>query len=307
MTALPDLKVELAGLTLKNPVMTASGTFGYGEEFADYVNLAELGAIVVKGLSLNSKLGNPPPRIVETASGMLNTIGLQNIGVHVFVQEKLPRLRRFGVPIIANVYGETIEEYRAVSEILTNCRGCAALEINISCPNVKKGGISFGLEGESAAEVTAEVKKVTDLPVIVKLSPQARSITEVAKSVEAAGADAISLINTIPGMAVDIHTRKSRLSQVTGGLSGPAIKPIALKMVWDVIKTVSIPVIGVGGIMTAQDALEYLIVGARAIQVGTANFIDPRATVKIIEGISLYLRQKGARSVRDIIGTFEES
>lgn len=306
MNPLPDLGIELAGMKLKNPVMSASGTFGYGDEYAPYLDLSKLGAIVVKGLSLEEKMGNPPPRIVETAAGILNTIGLQNVGVHAFIQEKLPMLRRYDVPIIANVFGETVDEYRLVAEILTACGGCAALEINISCPNVKKGGLSFGLDPESAAEVTAAVKKATHLPVIVKLSPQARSVTEIARSVEAAGADAISLINTIPGMAVDIHTRRSRLSQPTGGLSGPAIKPIALRMVWEAVRAVSIPVIGIGGIMTAQDALEFLIVGARAVQVGTANLVDPEATIKIIEGLRSYLLVKGMAHIGEIIGTFEE-
>jgi len=221
------------------------------------------------------------------------------------VKEKLPRLRRFEVPIIANVYGETVEEYREVSEILTESGGCAALEINISCPNVKKGGLSFGLDPDAAAEVTREVKRVTDLPVVVKLSPQVMNISEMARAVEAAGADAISLINTILGMAVDIHTRRSRLSRVMGGLSGPAIKPIALRLVWEAVRAVSIPVIGIGGIATAQDAIEFLIVGARAVQVGTANFVDPQAIEKIIEGLRGYLAQKGLGSVKDIIGTFE--
>lgn len=302
----PELQVRISHLVLKNPVMTASGTFGYGEEYGKYIDLTRLGAIIVKGLSLTPRLGNPPPRIVETASGLLNAIGLHNIGVRAFIEEKLPRLKMWGVPVIANVYGESVEEYAQVAEILTAAGGVAALEINISCPNVAKGGLAFGSDPESAAEVTRIVKKATHIPVIVKLSPNVGTVTDVAKSVEQAGADGVSLINTFLAMAVDINSRRSRLSTMTGGLSGPAIKPIALRMVWEVVKAVRIPVIGIGGIVTAEDALEFLIVGARAVEVGTANFVDPRATLNIIDGIAAYLRSQDIARVTDIMGSLRE-
>jgi len=301
----PDLQVKIATLVLKNPVMTASGTFGYGEEFGKFLDLSRLGAVIVKGLSLMPRIGNPPPRLAETASGLLNTIGLQNIGVRAFVAEKLPRLRRCGVPIIANIYGEHIEEYAHVAEILTASGGVAALEVNISCPNVKKGGLAFGADPETAADVTRAVKASTSLPVIVKLSPNVAAIGEVARRVEEAGADGLSLVNTFLAMSVDIDTRRSRLSTMTGGLSGPAIKPIALRMVWEVVKAVRIPVIGIGGIMTAADALEFLIVGAQAVQVGTANFVEPQVTMQILEGISTYLKERNIASVREIIGSLQ--
>jgi len=300
------LVVELAGLKLKNPVMTASGTFGYGEEYAKEVDLNRLGAVIVKGLSLRPREGNPPPRIAETAAGLLNAIGLQNVGVKAFLEDKLPKLRRYDVPVIANVFGESIDEYKQVSEILTESRGIAALELNISCPNVKRGGLAFGTDPETAASVTREVKRVTDLPVFVKLSPNVGKLSEIAQGVEAAGADAISLINTITGMAVDVNTRRSKLSTMTGGLSGPAIKPIALRMVWEVVKSVRIPVIGIGGIMTAEDVLEFLIVGARAVQVGTANFVDPSITIKIIDRLEAYVKENGMNSIGEIIGTLED-
>jgi len=300
------LVVELAGLKLKNPVMTASGTFGYGEEYAKDVDLNRLGAVIVKGLSLRPREGNPPPRIAETAAGLLNAIGLQNVGVKAFLEDKLPKLRRYDVPVIANVFGESIDEYKQVSEILTESRGIAALELNISCPNVKRGGLAFGTDPETAASVTREVKRVTDLPVFVKLSPNVGKLSEIAQGVEAAGADAISLINTITGMAVDVNTRRSKLSTLTGGLSGPAIKPIALRMVWEVVKSVRIPVIGIGGIMTAEDVLEFLIVGARAVQVGTANFVDPSITIKIIDRLEAYVKENGMNSIGEIIGTLED-
>jgi len=300
------LVVELAGLKLKNPVMTASGTFGYGEEYAKEVDLNRLGAVIVKGLSLRPREGNPPPRIAETAAGLLNAIGLQNVGVKAFLEDKLPKLRRYDVPVIANVFGESIDEYKQVSEILTESRGIAALELNISCPNVKRGGLAFGTDPETAASVTREVKRVTDLPVFVKLSPNVGKLSEIAQGVEAAGADAISLINTITGMAVDVNTRRSKLSTLTGGLSGPAIKPIALRMVWEVVKSVRIPVIGIGGIMTAEDVLEFLIVGARAVQVGTANFVDPSITIKIIDRLEAYVKENGMNSIGEIIGTLED-
>lgn len=297
------LAVEIGKLKLKNPVMTASGTFGYGEEYAPYVDLNRLGAIIVKGLSLKPRLGNPGPRIMETAAGMLNAIGLQNVGVKNFIRDKLPYLRQFDTAIIANVYGEKIEDYLRVSEILAAAGGVHALEINVSCPNVKKGGIAFGADPDMVAEVTAGVKGVTDLPVIVKLSPNVTDITVMAKAAENAGADAVSLINTVTGMSVNIEKRIPHLKNVTGGLSGPAIKPIALRMVWQAASQVRIPVIGVGGIMSAADALEFFIVGARAIQVGTASFVDPRATMNIIEGIEAYMNRHRIIDMTALVGS----
>ena len=300
-----NLSVEIGRLRLRNPVMTASGTFGYGEEYAPYVDLSRLGAIVVKGLSLKPRMGNPPPRIVETPCGMLNAVGLQNVGVNVFIREKLPFLAQFDLPVIANIFGESVEEYVKVAEILSQASGVHGLEVNISCPNVKKGGITFGANPDMAADVTRRVKASTDLPVIVKLTPNVTDITEIAESVEAAGADAISLINTITGMSVDIERRVPHLRNITGGLSGPAIKPVALRMVWQVIQRVSVPVIGLGGIMTARDALEFLIVGARAVQVGTAHFIHPHAAIDILEGIEDYLEQHQFDDINQLIGTLK--
>jgi len=300
-----NLSVEIGRLRLRNPVMTASGTFGYGEEYAPYVDLNRLGAIVVKGLSLKPRMGNPPPRIVETPCGMLNAVGLQNVGVNAFIREKLPFLSQFDLPVIANIFGESVEEYVKVAEILSQASGVHGLEVNISCPNVKKGGIAFGANPDMAADVTRRVKASTDLPVIVKLTPNVTDIAEIAESVEAAGADAISLINTITGMSVDIERRVPHLRNITGGLSGPAIKPVALRMVWQVIQRVSVPVIGLGGIMTARDALEFLIVGARAVQVGTAHFIHPHAAIDILEGIEDYLEQHQFDDINQLIGTLK--
>jgi len=302
----PQMTVEIGKLKLRNPVMTASGTFGYGEEYAEYVDLNQLGAIVVKGLSLKPRLGNPPPRIIETTGGMLNAVGLQNIGVDVFIEEKLPFLRRYDVAVIANIYRETYEEYRKVARRLDGAKGVQALEINVSCPNVKKGGLSFGANPKIAAAVTRKVKEETDLPVIVKLTPNVTDIAAIAFAVEKAGADAISLINTLTGMSVDVKTRSPRLKNITGGLSGPAIKPVALRMVWQVLKKVSIPVIGIGGIMTTADALEFLMLGAKAVQVGTANFINPHATMDIIEGLRYYLQENKIKDINNIIGSFQE-
>jgi dihydroorotate dehydrogenase (NAD+) catalytic subunit len=301
-----NMSVDIAGLQLKNPVMTASGTFGYGEEYAPYVDINRLGALIVKGLSLKPRQGNPPPRIMETPSGMLNAIGLENPGVKAFVANKLPFLRQFDVAVIVNIFGETVDEYARVADILSQAEGIHALEVNISCPNVKKGGMSFGADPGAAYEVTRSVKSVTHLPVMVKLTPNVTDIGEIAESVQAGGADAISLINTIAGMAVDIENRKPQLRMVTGGLSGPAIKPIALKMVRQVVKQVSVPVIGVGGIMNARDALEFLIVGARAVQVGTANFVNPLATMDIIQGIEEYMVLHHIRDIQELIGTLNE-
>ena len=299
------LAVNIAGLKLKNPVMTASGTFGYGQEYADYVDLNRLGGIVVKGLSLKPRLGNPPARIMETSGGMLNAVGLQNVGVDAFIEEKLPFLRKYDVAVVANIYGESYAEYAAVAQKLSLAKGVHALEVNVSCPNVKAGGVSFGSDPQAAAEVTRRVKAQTRLPVIVKLTPNVTDITVVAQAVEKAGADAVSLINTLTGMSIDLKTRTPHLKNMTGGLSGPAIKPVALRMVWQVAKKVSIPVIGMGGIMTAEDALEFMVAGASAIQVGTANFINPQATMEIIDGIRHFLKDNKLKSMKDIIGTLK--
>ena len=304
-TVLPDLTVNIGSLNLINPVMTASGTFGYGEEYAPYLDLNQLGAIVVKGLSLEPRLGNPPPRIMETPCGMLNAVGLQNIGVRDFINFKLPFLREFDVPVIANIYAESVGEFTKLAEILNGTTGVSALEVNISCPNVKKGGIAFGCDPKMAAEVTRRVKEETAMPVIVKLTPNVTDIAMIAESVEAAGADALSLINTITGMSVDVERRRPHLRNITGGLSGPAIKPVALRMVWQVVKRVSIPVIGLGGIVSADDALEYLIVGARAVQVGTANFINPRAIPDIVEAIEKYLKRHEMTHIDELIGSLK--
>jgi len=295
--------VDIGGLTLKNPVMTASGTFGYGEEYADYLDLDRLGAIVVKGLSLNPREGNPPSRIIETASGMLNAVGLQNVGVEEFIDKKLPYLRTIDSAIVANIFGESVEEYVKVAQILSNTEGVDALEVNISCPNVKRGGVAFGSDPVLAGEVTRAVKGVSRLPVIVKLTPNVTDITEIARSVEGAGADALSLINTLTGMSIDIEKRVPHLEHITGGLSGPAIKPVALRMVWETVSAVSIPVIGVGGIMDASDALEFLIAGARAVQIGTANFINPSVAIDIIDGIERYLSDNNFDDINNLIGT----
>ncbi|MFZ1037954.1 MAG: dihydroorotate dehydrogenase [Smithella sp.] len=300
----PRMAVNLGRLKLNNPVMSASGTFGYGEEYAGYIDLNRLGAVVVKGLSLKPRLGNPPPRIMETASGMLNSIGLQNIGVDAFIEEKLPFLRKYDTAVIANIYGETFDEFKKVAKILSSAKGVHALEVNISCPNVKKGGVCFGTDPKIAARVTRTVKDETGLPVIVKLTPNVTDIAAIAQAVEKAGADVISLINTLTGMSVDLKTRRPHLKNITGGLSGPAIKPVALRMVWQVIQKVSIPVIGIGGIMTAEDALEFLILGAKAVQIGTANFVNPHVTLNVIEGIKNYLAANKIKDVNDIIGTF---
>lgn len=301
----PKLQVNIGGLVLKNPVMTASGTFGYGEEYSNYIDLNRLGALIVKGISLERRAGNPPHRIMETPCGMLNSIGLENVGVRSFVDDKLPFLKNFDVPVIVNIFGETVEEYRRVAEALSNTGGVHGLEVNISCPNVLKGGVEFGADPDMANKVTRNVKSVTNLPVMVKLTPNVTDIAEIAGSVEDGGADAISLINTLKGMSVDIEERVPHLKNITGGLSGPAIKPVALRMVWEVVNRVSIPVIGIGGIMDGTDAVEFLIAGARAIQVGTANFVNPRVTMDILEGIDDYLIKHGIHDINDLIGTLK--
>lgn len=299
----PDLSVSLGKLLLKNPVMSASGTFGYGLEFAPFYDISRLGAVVVKGLSLAPTQGNPPGRIVETASGMLNAIGLQNIGAERFVEDVAPRLFEAGATVAANIYGRTVEEYESVAARLTELSSLAAIEVNASCPNVKEGGMAFGATPGGIAKLTGRVRKATGKPLWVKLSPNVADIASIAAAAEGAGADAVSLINTLVGMAVDHRTRMPKLSNVTGGLSGPAIKPVALRMVWEVCRRVKIPVIGIGGIQTAADALEFLLVGASAIQVGTANFRNPRACVEILEGIEAFLREERLPGIASFRGT----
>jgi len=301
----PQMCVDIGGIEIKNPVMTASGTFGYASEFEELVDLNRLGAIVVKGLSLEPSSGNPPPRIVETPCGMLNAIGLENVGLAKFVKEKLPFLRRLDTPVFVNIYGKSTEEYAELAARLEDFDTVSGIEVNISCPNVKSGGIAFGAYPKSAAEVVGIIRKKTTKPLMVKLSPNVTDITEIAKSVEAEGADSISLINTITGMVIDIETRRPKIANITGGLSGPAIKPVALRMVWQVAQTVNVPVIGIGGIMTAEDALEFLIAGAVAVQVGTANFINPCATTDIIDGIETFLIERNISDISDIVGTLK--
>lgn len=301
----PDLRVNIGSLQLQNPVMTASGTFGYAREFADLVNLHRLGGIIVKGISYEPRAGNPPPRIVETPAGMLNAIGLQNVGVERFIDEKMTYLRGLGVPVVVNILGDTVEEYRILTERLRGVEGIAALEVNISCPNVKKGGVAFGTVPSMAAAVTEAVKSAADVPVMVKLSPNVADIVEMAKAVEGAGADSISLVNTLIGMAIDLKRRKPLLANVIGGLSGPAIKPVALRMVYQAAGAVNIPVIGIGGIETAEDALEFILAGATAVQVGTANFINPRVSEELVDGIGDYVRSHKLSSIRPLIGALE--
>lgn len=301
----PKMAVEIAGLKLKNPVMPASGTFGYGEEYAPYLDLNRLGAIVTKGLSLNPKAGNATPRICETVSGMLNAIGLQNVGIDAFVAQKMPFLEQFNAPVIVNFFGNTLEEYVEVAARLEDVPGVAGLEMNISCPNVKQGGIVFGTEASAAHQVVSQVRKKTSKPLIVKLTPNVTNIQITAKAVEDAGADAICLINTLTGMSVDVKTRKPRLANTIGGLSGPAIRPVAVRLVHQVVQAVRVPVIGVGGISRAMDALEFLIVGAKAVQVGTANFVDPSAMATIIDGLEEFCQNEGIEDINELIGTLE--
>jgi dihydroorotate dehydrogenase (NAD+) catalytic subunit len=294
--------VTLAGLELRNPVMTASGTFGYGEEFSAYVDLERLGAFVTKGLSLRPRPGNPTPRIVETPGGMLNAIGLQNVGIDAFIEKKLPFIRAVDTPCIANFFGETVEEYGEMARRLDELPEIAALEMNISCPNVKHGGIVFGSDPACAAEVVAACRKATGKPLIVKLSPNVTDIVALARACADAGADALSLINTLIGMAIDIGSRRPVLSNVTGGLSGPAIKPVALRMVWAVSRAVKLPIVGVGGIMTASDAIEFILAGATAVQVGTASFIAPDAAQRIAEGMEAWMLSQGETDIRNLVG-----
>jgi dihydroorotate dehydrogenase (NAD+) catalytic subunit len=296
------LSVTIRDLELKNPVMTASGTFGYGEEYAEFLDLSRLGAVVVKGLSLMPKEGNPPPRIVETASGMLNAIGLQNIGIERFIREKVPFLRTYDTKIIVNFFGDSIDEYVAAAERLSFVDGIHGLEMNISCPNKQAGWCIFGTDPRVTAQVVQAVRKATALPLIVKLSPNVTDISAIARAAVDAGADALSVINTLTGMAIDIRTRKPKLANRTGGLSGPAIKPVAIRMVYEVYKAVKVPIIGMGGIMTAEDALEFIIAGASAVAVGTANFIHPTAAVDILEGISAFLTQERIADISTLRG-----
>jgi dihydroorotate dehydrogenase (NAD+) catalytic subunit len=299
----PNLTTTLGPLKLKNPVMTASGTFGYGLEFEALLDLSLLGAVVVKGLSLKPMAGNPPPRIVETPCGMLNAIGLANIGLESFLKEKLPMLRSLDTQIVVNIYGHHMDDYGELASALKGVDGISALEVNISCPNVECGGMAFGTDPAVSAKVTERVLKHADKPVIVKLTPNVTDIRSIAKAVESAGADAISLVNTLTGMAVDVETRTPKLAHVSGGLSGPAIRPVALHMVYQVVQTVGIPVIGMGGIMDHRDALEFLIAGARAVEVGTASFVHSRATLDVLEGLRRYCREQGIDHIEEIIGT----
>jgi len=293
--------VDIAGIRMKNPVMTASGTFGSGLEFSDFLDLGQLGAIVVKGMTLEPCSGNKGRRMAETAAGMLNCIGLENPGADEFINKTLPKLAEFDTPVIVNIAGKTIEEYGELAGRL-NVAGVAGLEVNISCPNVKQGGIVFGTDPACAASVISEVKKASKLPVIAKLSPNVTNIVEMAQAVEAVGADAVSLINTLLGMAIDIKTCKPVLGNIVGGLSGPAVKPVALRMVWQVASAVKVPVIGMGGIMCADDAIEFLLAGASAVAVGTANFVNPRATIQIAQGIEEYLSERGLTDVKQLVG-----
>ncbi|MDD4777819.1 MAG: dihydroorotate dehydrogenase [Fermentimonas sp.] len=296
------LEVQIGDLKLKNPVTTASGTFGYGTEYKDFIDLGSLGAIFVKGTTLEPRQGNDYPRMAETPSGMLNSVGLQNKGVDYFVNHLYPVIKEYDTNIIVNVSGSTIEDYVATAEKLADLDKMPAIELNISCPNVKEGGMSFGVSCESAAKVTRAVREAFPKTLIVKLSPNVTSISEIAKAVEGAGADSVSLVNTFLGMAIDIESKKPKLSTTTGGLSGPCIKPIAVRMVWEVYNAVKVPIIGMGGISSWQDAIEFILAGSTAIQVGTYNFIDPAISVKIVKGIEKYLDRHNIASVKDLVG-----
>lgn len=298
-----DLSVQIApGLTLANPVMLASGTCGYGDEFGDMLDVQQLGAVICKGTTLIPRNGNPQPRIIEVDGGVLNSIGLQNIGVEALIREKAPMWAAWRIPVIVNIAGDTVEEYGQIASKLNNVPGISGIEVNISCPNVKKGGMQFGTDPRAAADVTRAVKAATLLPVIVKLSPNVTSITDMTMAVASAGADAISLINTLTGMAIDIGTRKPKLGNVTGGLSGPAIKPVALHMVYKVAGCVKVPVIGCGGIMSAEDALEFIMAGATAVEVGTASLVDPNAALRIIDGLRRFMAVNSLKTLSTICG-----
>jgi len=302
VAVLPDLSVDIGSLKLKNPVITASGTFGYGTELTPFFDPSLLGAIIVKGLSLRAMPGNPPPRIAETPCGLLNSIGFANIGIEAFIEEKMPLLAKIKAPIITNIYGHTVEEYGEMAKRIEQVEGIGAVEINISCPNVEEGGIAFGTDPDTAAAVTQHVVNNTTKPVIVKLTPNVTDISIIAKAVESAGAQAVSVTNTFLGMAVDIATRRPKLANMVGGLSGPAIKPIALYLVHKVVAAVRIPVIGLGGIMDYRDALEFFLVGARAIQVGTANFINPKTAIEIVHGLTDFCSTEKISNINQIIG-----
>lgn len=299
------LAVEIAGISFKNPVLGASGTFGYGLEFAELIDLDRLGGFATKGLSSRPLPGNPPPRIVETHGGMLNAIGLQNVGARAFVEEKLPMLRRYDTRVIANVFGYSDDEYIEAIEILNDGEGISAYELNISCPNVKEGGIVIGNSPVAAARLTERAKRAAKRPLIVKLSPNVTDVTQIARAIADAGADCLSLINTVVGMSVDVNTGRPRLSYGTGGLSGPAIRPIAVRMVYEVSRAVGVPLIGIGGITSADDALEFIIAGATAIQIGTANYYDPQVTMKVIDGLSAHCRTRGIDSIASLIGSIK--
>lgn len=297
----PSLKINIAGVEFKNPVMTASGTFGSGREYGEFVDLNKLGAVVVKGVSSVAWKGNPTPRVAETYGGMLNSVGLQNPGVEEFVKKDIPFLKQYDTKIIVNIAGKTVEEYCAVAERLSS-EAVDMIELNISCPNVKEGGVCFGTDSQMAEYVTREVKKYTKQPLIVKLSPNVTDIVEIAKAAESGGADVLSLINTLTGMAIDIHKRKPVLANIVGGLSGPAIKPVAVRMVYQVAQAVKLPIIGMGGIMSGEDAIEFILAGATAIAVGTANFMNPRATIDVLEGMEGYMKQYGYQEMKEIRG-----
>lgn len=302
-----NLQAQLGPLVLPNPVLAASGTFGYGLEYADLVNLSMLGGIVVKSLTLMPRAGNPPPRVAETPAGMLNSIGLQNEGVETFLMEILPRLREYGVPIIASVAGETVEEFCAVAEKLAHARGIAALELNLSCPNQARGGMEFGIDPHQTATVVRAVRARCELPLIAKLSPNVTDIVPIAQAAHEAGADILSLINSLLGIAVDVQTRRFKLASRTGGLTGAAIKPIALYHVWRVRQALpDTPIIGIGGIMSWEDAVEFLLVGASAVQVGTANFVQPTACIEVLRGLERYLQAQGFTSVQSLIGSVQD-
>lgn len=297
-----NLKVSIGKLKLKNPVMTASGTFGYGREYSEFFDISKLGAVVVKGLSLKPRQGNPPPRIVETASGMLNSIGLQNIGIDSFIEHELPFLKKAKTSVIVNFFGDSISEYAEAAAKLGATKGIHALEMNISCPNKQAGWSIFGTNPKVTSKVVKAVRKATGLPLIVKLSPNVTNIGLMAKTAEDAGADAISAINTLTGMAIDARSRKPKLANIIGGLSGPAIKPVALKMVWECYKSIKIPIIGMGGIITAEDAIEFILAGASAVAIGTGNFINPSITMEILEGIVSFMKEEGISSLKQIKG-----
>lgn len=297
-----DISVNIAGIKMKNPVITASGTFGFGKEYGEYYDLSKLGGIAVKGLTLKPREGNKPPRIAETPAGILNSVGLQNPGVESFLKQELPLLRRYDTAVIANIGGNTVEEYCTIAEVLGD--SVDGIELNISCPNVKEGCAAFGTNPESVLNITESVKKYCKVPLIVKLSPNVTDIKEIAAAAEAGGADGISLINTLLGMAIDINTRKPVLANTVGGLSGPAIKPLAVRMVWQVSQTVKIPVIGMGGISTWEDAIEFILAGADAVAVGTANFINPYAPLEIIEGIKEYMIKNNINDIKSLKASF---